>query len=153
MRLLLQRVKQAKVEVEGKVVGAIGPGLLVFLGIAKGDSAAQIPYLAKKLVEQRVFPDAADKMNLSVQESKGEILIVSQFTLYANCKSGRRPDFGPAMAGPEAEILYNQFVKQVSSLHSRVQTGVFGAYMAVSLVNDGPVTFLVEANSSIVPNF
>lgn len=142
MRACIQRVKEASVQVDGKVVGKIGPGLLVLFGVRQGDSVDQIPWMASKILNLRIFRDEEGKMNRSVQEVGGEILVVSQFTLYGDCSKGRRPSFVEAMNGPEAEDLYNQFVKQLGP----VQTGVFGASMEVQLTNDGPVTLLVEQN-------
>jgi len=144
MRLLVQRVKEASVEVDGEVVGEIGPGLLAFLGLHHGDTAQQIPWMVNKLCGLRIFTDDNGKMNLSVQDAGGGILVVSQFTLYGDCSRGRRPSFIDALAGPEAEKLYGQFVEQLRKSHSPVQTGRFGASMAVSLVNDGPVTLWIE---------
>ncbi len=144
MRLLIQRVAGAKVEVEGETVGQIDAGLLAFLGVHKGDSAKQVPCLAGKLCSLRIFRDENDKMNLSVKDIGGQILVVSQFTLYGDCSRGRRPSFARALGGDEAGKIYDRFVDEVNSEMGSVQTGVFGADMQVSLVNDGPVTFLIE---------
>ncbi|NGX57785.1 MAG: D-aminoacyl-tRNA deacylase [Chlamydiae bacterium] len=144
MRLLVQRVKEASVEVDGEIVGAIGSGLLAFLGLHQSDNVNQIPWMVKKLCGLRIFRDENDKMNLSVQDVEGEILVVSQFTLYGDCSSGRRPSFVNALSGSEAEKLYDQFIKEVQETMGKVQTGKFGASMQVSLVNDGPVTLLVD---------
>jgi len=144
MRLLVQRVKEAAVEVDGKVVGKIGPGLLAFLGLKCGDTSHQIPWMVKKLCGLRVFCDSQDKMNLSVQDVNGGILVVSQFTLYGDCSSGRRPSFIQALGGPDAEALYDQFIHLLKQSHEQVQMGEFGASMQVSLVNDGPVTLWVD---------
>jgi D-aminoacyl-tRNA deacylase len=144
MRLIVQRVKEAKVEVDGAVVGEIDHGLLALLGVHKEDSAEQIPWLAQKLANLRIFGDDAGKMNRSVRDTNGAILVVSQFTLYGNCQEGRRPEFTSAAPGPLAERLYEQFVTQLRSEVERVETGRFAAKMEVSLVNDGPVTLLVE---------
>lgn len=144
MRLLVQRVTEAKVEVEGKTVGQIDRGLLAFFGVHKGDSAKQVPWLASKLCGLRIFRDEHDKMNLSVKDAGGQILVVSQFTLYGDCSRGRRPSFINALGGDEAEKIYDRFVDEVKNEMESVQTGIFGADMQVSLVNDGPVTFLIE---------
>lgn len=145
MRLLIQRVKEARVIVENSTVGHIKDGLLVFIGIHKEDTSDKIPWLAKKLVGLRIFNDEAGKMNKSVQEVAHDILIVSQFTLYGNCNEGRRPDFGPTAPASIAEPLYNQFVQTVSNLlNKKVETGIFGAHMDVHLINNGPVTFFLE---------
>lgn len=144
MRALVQRVKEAKVEVEGKTVGAIHTGVLVFLGIHQKDQEAEAVWLAKKVATLRMFRDEGGKMNLSLQDVKGQLLVVSQFTLYGNCSNGRRPDFIEAMNGPEAEGLYLKFVEESRRWVDRVETGQFGASMQVSLTNDGPVTFLIE---------
>ena len=149
MRIVAQRVKESKVMVDGQLSGAIGAGLLVFLGIHKEDSISQIPWLVNKLVNLRVFQDERGKMNLSVKDIEGEILVVSQFTLYANCAGGRRPDFLDAAPPSLAVPLYEEFVSCVKREVGKVQTGIFGAEMEVFLVNDGPVTlFLDDANCS-----
>lgn len=144
MRLLVQRVLRAEVKVEGKVIGAISNGLLVFVGIKKGDSVDQVSFLANKLVNLRIFSDKDGKMNLSVKDIHGEALIVSQFTLYADCASGRRPSFTDAALSDEALPLYEKFILDVKKEAASVFSGVFGAMMEVSLVNDGPATFLLE---------
>lgn len=144
MRLLIQRVKGAQVTVENRVVGAIGVGLLLFLGIHRNDTPEMTSWLVNKLVSLRCFADAAGKMNLSLKEVEGEALVVSQFTLYGNCLNGRRPDFIDSMPPEAAEPLYQKFVEELRQQIQRVQTGQFGAYMQVSLINDGPVTFLIE---------
>ena len=139
--------------VEKKVIGKIGPGLLLFVGIRDGDSAKEIEWLTSKLVGLRIFPDEAGKMNLSVADVAGEILIVSQFTLYGNCEKGRRPSFIGAAEPSKAEKLYLEFVQKVNSLiASQVQTGRFGAMMDVQLINDGPVTLLLERDSLPLEN-
>ena len=145
MRLLIQRVKEATVKVENQVCGQIKKGLLVFLGIHKEDSDVKIGWLANKLVTLRIFPDTEGKMNQDIRQVEGDILVVSQFTLYGNCLSGRRPDFIES-AGPEIALpLYEKFILQTTeALGKPVQSGKFGALMEVCLINDGPVTFLVE---------
>ncbi len=145
MRALLQRVTQAKVEVDGAVTGEIGPGLLVLLGASKLDSNADADYLAEKIVQLRIFADDAGKMNRSLLETGGSLLVVSQFTLYGDCRKGRRPGFDQAAPPEEARALYERFVQSARRLCPHVETGVFQAHMAVSLVNDGPVTLLVES--------
>jgi D-tyrosyl-tRNA(Tyr) deacylase len=143
MRLVIQRVKEASVKVEGEIIGKIGPGLLVLLGIHKDDTSDLIAPLVDKIMVLRIFEDEAGKMNLSVQDIDGEILIVSQFTLYGNCKSGRRPDFFEAAPSAQAKPLYEQFIQEVEKRFKKPQTGQFGAYMEVGLVNDGPVTLII----------
>jgi len=144
MRILIQRVKQAKVVVEGVIVGKINSGLLVFLGIHKDDVAKDTEWLVNKLLGLRIFEDDQGKMNLSVQDIRGDILVVSQFTLYGNCMNGRRPDFISSMCGKDAEIIYEKFVEEVKLGLGSVQTGQFGAVMEVELTNDGPVTFILD---------
>jgi len=144
MKLLIQRVTHASVEVENKIVGAIGSGALVFIGVTHGDTAIQAIWLANKLVHLRMFQDAHGKMNLSLLEHKGSVLIVPQFTLYGNCSEGRRPSFTLAAPPELAERLYVTFIEEVRKCGIQVQTGMFGAAMKVSLLNDGPVTFMVE---------
>ncbi len=130
---------------EGKVLGAIGPGLLVFVGVAPGDGAATVRWMAEKILRLRIFEDEAGKMNRSVEDVGGGILVVSQFTLYADAARGNRPSFTPAAAPEVAEPLYDEFVRTLASMRSRpVATGSFGATMEVALVNDGPVTILLE---------
>jgi D-aminoacyl-tRNA deacylase len=147
MRLLVQRVLEAKVTINKQVYSQIGPGLLVLLGIHKEDDASQIKWLVNKLVHLRIFSDEEGKMNRSVKEIGGQILIVSQFTLYGNCLNGRRPDFVQAAMPAIAEPLYQQFVEQLKQEIENVQTGLFGAEMQISLINDGPVTFLIERDN------
>jgi len=144
MRLLIQRVKEAKVIADGEESGKISHGLLVFLAVHKGDGEKPITWLVEKLVNLRIFSDEEGKMNRSVQDVGGGILLVSQFTLYAGCEKGRRPDFVNTMSGPEAERLYNRFQEELKKRYENVATGRFGAFMEVSLTNDGPVTLLLE---------
>jgi len=132
------------VEVEGAVVGEIGPGLLVLIGVAKSDTAADAAALAEKVVQLRIFSDAEGKMNRSLLDTGGALLAVSQFTLYGDCRKGRRPSFDAAAGAEQARELYERFVEAARAAGARVETGVFQAHMAVSLVNDGPVTLLVE---------
>jgi len=148
MRVVLQRVKQASVEVDGREVGKIGRGICLLIGIEKGDSREDAEYLARKAVELRIFPDSAGKMNLSLEEVGGEVLAVSQFTLVASTKKGRRPGFDRAEEPARAEELFEEFVRIVRARGFRVETGVFQALMDVHLINEGPVTFILESRSS-----
>ena len=145
MKALLQRVSSSKVEVEGKVVGQINKGLLVFIGIEKQDDTICADKMINKILSYRVFSDSNDKMNLSIRDINGDLLIVSQFTLAADTKSGTRAGFSTAMPPTEAENLYNYFLEKTKSMATITESGIFGANMKVSLVNDGPVTFLLEA--------
>ena len=145
MRALLQRVSCASVEVDGRVVGAIEKGLLVFLGIARHDTVADALYLADKVVNLRIFPDQAGKMNRSLLDDEGSLLVISQFTLYGDCRKGRRPSFDEAAPPEEARALYEQFVEACRLRGVRAETGIFQAMMQVKLVNDGPVTFICES--------
>ncbi|HRW58007.1 MAG TPA: D-aminoacyl-tRNA deacylase [Chlamydiales bacterium] len=147
MKILVQRVKKAKVVVENETVGEIQSGALVFLGVAKSDISSissQISYLANKLVNLRMFTDDEGKMNLSLMDLQKEILVVSQFTLYGDCSKGRRPSFIEAMEPEEANSVYLQFVEELKKSGLKIATGKFQAKMEVSLVNDGPVTFMIE---------
>src|SRR5712692_3201828 len=147
MRAVLQRVSQSRVEVDGAVVGQIGPGLLVLLGVAAPDTAAAAEYLADKIVNLRIFADDAGKMNRSLLDTGGSLLVVSQFTLYGDCRKGRRPSFDAAAPAEQARSLYEHFVAVARRGGVHVETGVFQATMAVSLVNDGPVTLVIESSS------
>ncbi len=151
MRIVLQRVKKAQVEVSGDVFGAIGPGLLVLLGVSKTDSEAAADFLAEKIANLRIFSDEAGKMNRSVLDTGGAVLVVSQFTLYGDSRKGRRPSFDDAALPQRARELYEYFVERVRGLGVSVETGVFQAHMEVSLINDGPVTLIVESKDSL-PN-
>jgi len=146
MRIVIQRVNNANVEVEGNIVGKIGKGFLVLLGIKNTDTYKDADYLVKKLTNLRIFTDDADKMNLSLQDVNGELLIISQFTLYGECKkSGNRPSFSEA-AKPEIAIpLYEYFITECKKTIPVVQTGIFGADMKVNLLNDGPVTIIIDS--------
>jgi D-tyrosyl-tRNA(Tyr) deacylase len=144
MKALIQRVSHSKVEVNNKTIGEINQGLLVFIGIEKNDEKPQIDKIIKRLLSYRVFYDNDKKMNLSVADINGGVLLVSQFTLAADTKSGTRPGFSTAKPPTEAKSLYNYFLEQISQQHSIVQSGKFGADMQVSLTNDGPVTFLLS---------
>ena len=144
MRLLLQRVSQASVTVDGNTVGSIRTGLLILAGMAKTDTESEIDYLSDKVLGLRIFPDSAGKMNRNIVDAGGSLLIVSQFTLYGDCRKGRRPSFDEA-AGPEhAQALYNYLVHKLRSGPVPVETGVFQATMEVHLVNQGPVTILMD---------
>ncbi len=145
MRAVVQRVTQARVEVDGSISGEIGPGLLVLLGVTKSDTTADSDYLADKIAGLRIFSDGAGKMNLSVLDTGGAMLAVSQFTLYGDCRKGRRPSFDYAAPAEQARALYLHFIEAARRAGVRVETGVFQAHMSVSLVNDGPVTLIVES--------
>jgi D-tyrosyl-tRNA(Tyr) deacylase len=151
MRAVVQRVRTARVLIDGAVAGAIGPGLLVLLGVAPDDTADDACWLADKIVGLRIFADAEGKMNLGVQEIGGGVLVVSQFTLYGDCRKGRRPSFIGAAPPPVAIPLYEAFVEAVRALGVPTATGRFGADMQVELVNDGPVTLIVETGSPAAP--
>lgn len=144
MRGLIQRVNRAKVDVDGETVGQISRGILLLLGVERDDNAASVDKMLHKLLNYRIFPDAEGKMNLSVTDIEGGILAVSQFTLAADTRKGMRPGFSTAAAPEVAQQLYDQFVEQLKSRHSEVATGIFAADMKIELVNDGPVTFLLE---------
>jgi D-tyrosyl-tRNA(Tyr) deacylase len=145
MRAVVQRVSRCRVLVEGKVVGEIGPGLLVLLGVSKTDNEAAADYIAGKILGLRIFEDAEGKMNVSVQDSGGAVLLVSQFTLYGDVRRGNRPSFDAAARPEEAKRLYEYFVDKIRAAGLRCETGVFQAMMDVELVNDGPVTILVDS--------
>ena len=144
MRAVLQRVSSASVTTEDGHRAEIGPGLLVLLGVARGDTEAEADWLASKLANLRIFADDDDKMNLSLLDTGGEALVVSQFTLQGDCSKGRRPGFDKAGDPAEAERLYEYFCGKLASEGTRVARGVFGAYMKVELTNDGPVTFVID---------
>lgn len=144
MKLVVQRVSKASVEVDKQVVGKINNGFLVLFGACQGDSKEQADYLSEKLCNLRVFTDKNGKMNLSIKDIEGDLLIVSQFTLYADCKSGNRPSFVKAAPPEEANELYEYFINKCRGLVKNVQKGIFGADMKVDLLNDGPVTIILE---------
>ena len=148
MRAVVQRVAEARVEVDGKVVGAIGKGFLVLLGVANGDTAADAVYLAEKTAGLRVFEDPAGKMNLALEEVGGAVLAVSQFTLLGDCRKGRRPGFTDAASPELADALYNDYVAALRATGITVATGIFRAEMLVHLVNDGPVTLLLDSRKA-----
>lgn len=145
MRAVVQRVTYAKVEVDGTVRAEIGRGVLVLLGVSRTDMATDAEFLAGKVVNLRIFNDAAGKMNRSLLDTGGALLAVSQFTLYGDCRKGRRPSFDDAAPADQAKQLYETFVDRARGLGVHVETGVFQADMAVTLVNDGPVTLIVES--------
>ena len=145
MRAVIQRIKESSVKTENQIIGRTGFGLLVLLGVANGDSPSDADYLANKIVNLRIFEDENGKMNRSLRELGGEMMVVSQFTLLGDCRKGRRPSFMQAAEPNLATELYEYFVNQVRSLGIAVQTGRFGAMMEVALINDGPVTLIVES--------
>ncbi len=145
MKALIQRVSGARVYVSGRCVGGIKKGLLVFLGVVNGDTERDLEYLLNKVINLRIFEDSKGKMNLSVLDIKGEILVVSQFTLAANTRKGNRPSFDDAEVPEEAERIYNSFAQRLRDTGLNIQTGVFGEDMKVSLVNEGPVTILIDS--------
>jgi D-tyrosyl-tRNA(Tyr) deacylase len=145
MKALIQRVSESSVEVDGTTVAAIRRGLLVLLGIVKGDTENDVDYLVRKVVNLRIFYDEQGRMNLSVQDIKGELLVVSQFTLAADCRKGTRPSFDAAEEPSRAETLYNLFAERVKLAGIVTATGSFGAHMKIRLVNNGPVTFLIDS--------
>ena len=145
MRSVVQRVSQASVTVDGEVVGQIGAGLMVLLGVGHDDSEKQVQWMADKLIGLRIFDDADGKMNLSLSDVGGEMLVVSQFTLWGDCKRGKRPSFISAAPPEQAEALYEQFVAEVRGRGVTTATGRFRTHMDVALTNDGPVTLIVES--------
>ena len=145
MRLVIQRVREARVTLNHSVAGSIGTGLLVFLGVSRTDTVEDADYLTGKLLGLRIFPDEEGKMNRNVQEAGGSLLIVSQFTLYGDCRKGRRPSFDQAAPPEQAQELYNYFVESAKRGPVPVETGVFQAMMQVHIVNDGPVTILIDS--------
>ena len=145
MKALLQRVSEASVSVAGEVVGTIGQGLVIFVGVANGDTEKDVQYLAQKTVNLRIFADEEGKFNLSALDTKGELLLVSQFTLLADTKKGRRPSFVEAALPKRAEELFNYFVEQTRTTGLKVETGRFQEYMHVEIHNDGPVTILIDS--------
>jgi len=145
VKALLQRVTSASVSVDGEVVGRIGRGLVVFVGVAVGDSPKDADYLAQKLVNLRIFADREEKFNLSALDIKAELLLVSQFTLLADTRKGRRPSFTEAAPSPQAEALFEHFVDEAKASGLKVQTGRFQQYMQVEIHNDGPVTIMLDS--------
>ena len=149
MRAVIQRVSRASVRVDGRVAGKIGAGLMVLLGVGRADNEESAAYLAEKIANLRIFSDDAGKMNLSLLDSGGAALVVSQFTLYGDARGGRRPSFIQAAPPEEANRLYEEFVRVLRALGVTVETGVFQAHMQVELVNDGPVTILLDSEKTI----
>lgn len=147
MRAVIQRVSRASVVVEGRVTGSIGPGMLVLLGVAKADSEKQADSMLDKILNLRIFSDSAGKMNLSLLDMRGSLLVVSQFTLLGDCRKGRRPSFDGAAPPERAREVYEYFVARARNLQVPTETGVFQAHMEVSIVNEGPVTFVLEIES------
>ena len=145
MRAVVQRVRRAAVSVDGRITGRIGAGLLVFAGVASDDGPADVDYIAGKLRDLRIFPDEDGRMNRSVVECGGALLVVSQFTLHADCRKGRRPSFDAAAPAPLAEALYESLIAALRKSGLAVETGVFQAHMDVDLLNDGPVTMLLDS--------
>ncbi|HMK59626.1 MAG TPA: D-aminoacyl-tRNA deacylase [Dissulfurispiraceae bacterium] len=144
MKIVLQRVTKARVTIDDNEVSSIGKGLLLLVGIHKDDTTENIDFLASKCVDLRVFPDDLGKMNLSVRDIRGEVLAVSQFTLLGDCRKGRRPNFANSAASEKGSHLYERFITQLGAFGLTVKTGIFGAMMHVELVNDGPVTLILE---------
>ena len=147
MKVLIQKVSRAEVRVADRVVGSIGEGALLFLGVEKGDTDKDVSFLTEKITHLRIFPDAEGKMNLSLLDVGGEILVVSQFTLVGDVQKGRRPSFDKAAPPEMAERYYQEFVHQLKKTRLKVATGEFQAMMSVELVNEGPVTFMVESKA------
>ena len=145
MRAVVQRVSSSKVEVNGEIVGSINKGINILIGISKDDSEDDLLYIKDKVINLRIFEDENDKMNLSVLDIKGEILVVSQFTLYGDCRKGRRPNFMEAEGGERAKTLYERFVELLQESNLKIQTGEFGAHMKVDIQNDGPVTLIIDS--------
>ena len=148
MRAVVQRVSRARVTVGNNVVGAIGPGLLVLLGVSKDDTEADADYLSNKIIGLRVFEDAGGKMNRAVAEAEGSVLVVSQFTLYGDVRHGKRPSFDAAASPEKARALYEYFVERIRAAGLRCETGRFQEMMQVELVNDGPVTILLDSSKA-----
>ena len=146
MRAVIQRVKESRVEVKGRMVGAIGPGLLIFLGVGEDDSEKDCDYLANKIAHLRIFPDTKGFMNLSLMDTGGAALVVSQFTLWGDCRKGRRPSFARAARPERARELYEHFIGLLREKGLHVATGEFQEMMDVYLVNDGPVTLMIDSS-------
>ena len=148
LRAVVQRVKMSKVVVDGKTIGSIGMGLNVLLGICKGDTLEDVSYLKDKILNLRIFKDEEEKMNKSLLDIGGELLVISQFTLYGDVRKGKRPSFIEALGGEEAKLLYEEFIKECKGILGNVETGEFGADMEVTIVNDGPVTILLDSKKT-----
>ena len=145
MRAVVQRVSYANVKVDGEIIGSIDNGIMVLLGVGTEDNENDIKYLSEKILNLRIFEDENGKMNLSLMDIKGEVLIISQFTLYGDCRKGRRPSFDKAGLPDEAKKLYERFIEVCGESGLKIQTGIFGADMKVSLLNDGPVTLMLDS--------
>ena len=145
MRAVVQRVSSSKVEVDNKVIGSIKKGLNVLIGISKEDTIEDLNYIKDKILNLRIFEDENEKMNLSLLDIKGEILVISQFTLYGDCRKGRRPNFMNAEGGEKAKEAYNTFIKLLKESNIKIETGEFGADMKVDIQNDGPVTIILDS--------
>lgn len=148
MRAVVQRVTYSNVKVDGIVVGEINKGFNVLIGISKEDTEEDMKYIKDKIVNLRVFEDENDKMNLSLLDVKGELLIISQFTLYGDARKGRRPNFMNALGGDEAKVFYDKFVEMMKETGLKIETGIFGANMQVDIQNDGPVTILLDSSKT-----
>ena len=148
MRAVVQRVSRARVRVNGQTTGEIGPGLLTLLGVGQGDTSKEADYLLDKIIHLRIFEDPEGKMNLSLRDAGGELMVISQFTLYADCRKGRRPSFTDAGPPGEAQKLYDYFVTAARTRGVKVATGIFQAIMEVELVNSGPVTILLDSSKN-----
>jgi len=148
MKVVVQRVSEASVEVNGKVISSIGKGLLVLAAYRKDDNEANLDWMARKCLELRIFEDESGRMERSVIDEEGDVLIVSQFTLYGECRKGRRPSYTRSASFEEARDLHGSFVEMVSLYYPRVKEGIFGAKMKVRLINDGPVTLIIEKDNS-----
>ncbi|MTI82934.1 MAG: D-tyrosyl-tRNA(Tyr) deacylase [Firmicutes bacterium] len=149
MRAVIQRVTGGSVDVEGITVGAVGSGMVILLGVGKEDSEHDVDYLVEKIINLRIFEDDAGKMNLSLMDVQGEALVVSQFTLYGDCRKGRRPNFSEAASPEQGEELYNKFIKALQDRSVKVATGTFRAYMSVKILNDGPVTLILDSSKQL----
>ncbi len=149
MRAVVQRVSSGSVEVEGSVVGSISAGLVVLLGVSEKDTIEDVKYMVDKIINLRIFEDEDEKMNLSLLDINGELLVVSQFTLYGDCRKGRRPNFMSAARPEKADELYNELVKLAKEAGVKTETGVFQANMKVNIANDGPVTVIVDSEKLI----
>jgi D-tyrosyl-tRNA(Tyr) deacylase len=148
MRLVVQRVKEARVSVAGEVIGQIGQGLLVFLGVGREDHEADVDYLLEKVIHLRIFPDADSKFNRSLEDVQGALLVVSQFTLWGDCRKGRRPSFSESASPTVAEPLYRRFIEKARAKGLPVAEGCFQEMMEISLINDGPVTLLLDSKKN-----
>ncbi|MBN1067264.1 D-tyrosyl-tRNA(Tyr) deacylase [Clostridium botulinum] len=148
MRAVVQRVTSSSVQVDGNIVGSIGKGLNVLIGISKSDTLQDLKYIRDKVINLRIFEDEKEKMNLSLLDVKGELLVISQFTLYGDCRKGRRPNFMEAKGGEEAEGLYEEFLSLLKESNLKIETGEFGADMKVEINNDGPVTIILDSSKN-----